>query len=261
MDILEAQVNAQRAKRAHALATIVKADGATPRGVGSKMLVFEDGSIFGSIGGGILEKQVIGDAVKCLMSNESALSEYENRDEGDESPLGVIKVFIEPKRGAPELIVCGAGHVGGCLIRLASTLGYRITALDTRDTEITHENVKQADQFILVDNFYNGVRALEERPRAYYLISTYGHIQDGEALSAVLEKDAQYIGMTGSPPKIAAILNRMRDVGYSEERLAFIHAPVGLDIGGETPAEIAVSIMAEIQMIRYGGTGYSLRGK
>lgn len=258
MDILEAQAKAQLEKKAHALATIVETKGVTPRKSGSKMLVFENGSIIGSVGGGATEKKVIDDALTCIANGKNALNEYQNCADENDISIGSLLVFIESIQGAPDLVVCGAGHVGACVIRTASTLGYRITAIDTRDTPMTAENVKLADDFILVDDFFNGLKNLKTGAGAFYLISTYGHAQDGEALAAALDKDAKYIGMTGSPTKIAMLFDRMREKDHSEARLSFVHAPVGLDIGGATPEEIAISIIAEMQMIRYGGTGRPL---
>ena len=260
MDLLQAQLEARSEKKTYALVTLVKTAGATPRSVGSKMIVFEDGSFVGTIGGGDLEKQVIADAIGCLKDFSKMLKEYENRTEEDVSPCGgIITVFIETEQGAPQLVVCGAGHVGGAIINLASTLGYHITAIDTRDTEMTMENTKNADKFVLVDDFYESVKALNIAPGAFYLVSTYGHAEDGEALAAVLEKDPAYIGMMGGAPKISSLFSKLRERGFDDKQLAFIHAPVGLDIGGETPPEIAVSIMSEMQKIRYGGTGNSMK--
>ena len=260
MDILQAQLEAAGEKKAYALVTLLKTEGVTPRGVGSKMIVFEDGSFDGTIGGGVLEKQVLADALEILKSRSTVLREYENRSEEDGSPCGgVITVFIESVQSTPQLIVCGAGHVGGALINLAAMLGYHITAIDTRDTEMTAENTKNADKLVLVDDFYDGIKSLDIAPGAFYLISTFGHKQDGEALAAALEKDAAYIGMMGSPMKISSLFSKLRERGFSDDRIAFVHAPIGLDIGGETPQEIALSIMSEMQMIRYGGTGRSVK--
>jgi len=260
MNILQAQLKAREEKKAYALVTIVKTEGSTPRGVGSKMIVFEDGSFEGTIGGGVLEKQVIRDAIQCIADLEKTLNSYENRDTQSDSPCGgVITVFIEAEQSAPELVVCGAGHVGGCLIKLAASLGYHVTAIDTRETEMIAENIKQADSFVRVDNFYEGIKSQSIRPKAYYLVSSFSHETDYQALEAVLEKDAAYIGMMGSPIKIKTLFDRLKAKGFSDSRLAFINAPVGLQIGGETPPEIALSIMAEMQMIRYGGTGRSLK--
>jgi len=260
MDILEAQLEARREKKKYALVTLVKTEGATPRGVGSKMLVFADGSSQGTIGGGVLERQVVEDALRCVRDGKIALNVYENRAEEAGSPCGgLITVFIEPEQGPPELVVAGAGHVGGCLIALAAALGYRITAVDTRDTEATAANVKQADSFVLVEDFYQGVKSLDTGPGAFYLVSTYSHATDCEALAAALEKDAAYIGMMGSRMKIKTLFSKLLERGYTEAQLASVNAPVGLHLGGESPPEIALSIMAEMQKIRCGGTGRHMK--
>ena len=260
MDILQAQLSAQQEKKAYALVTLVKAEGVTPRGVGSKMVVFSEDHVHGSVGGGVLEKQVVRDAVRCIKNQETMLKAYENRAEEEGSPCGgVIMVFIDPSKAAPELVVCGAGHVGGCVVRVASTLGYRITMVDTRDTETTAENARASDALVLCEDFYGGVKSLEVGHKAFYLISTYGHAQDCDALAAALEKEAAYIGMLGSKTKIRTLFEKLREKGYSEEQLASVNTPVGLDIGGETPEEIAVSIVAEMQMVRYGKTGSMLK--
>ena len=256
MDLLQAQFEARQAKKPYALVTLVKAEGAAPRGAGSKMIVFENGHSFGTIGGGVLEKKVLADAVECLRDGRAILKDYENRAAEEGSPcIGVATVFIDPEKGAPQLVVCGTGHVGGAVIELASKLGYYVTAIDTRDEELTANHAKNADRFITVKDFYTGLHSLDTAPKSFFLVSTYGHAEDAEALCAALEKGAVYIGMTGSRQKIEAIFSKLKDKGFTDEQLAFIHTPVGLDIGGETPTEIALSIMAEMQMTRYDRTG------
>lgn len=260
MNILDAQLKARQVKKSYALVTLVKVEGTTPRSVGSKMIVFADGTFDGTIGGGVLEKRIITDAVQCLANKESTLRKYENRAEDGSSPcVGVITAFIDLVQGAPELVVCGAGHVGSCVIRLASQLGYRITVIDTRDLETLSESVRLADSFVHCHDFSEGVKSLETGPQAYYLVSTYGHTQDGEALAAALEKNAAYIGMIGSPLKIKTLFNKLREKGFNEAQLASVNAPVGLDIGGESPEEVAIAIVSELQMIRYGKTGCQLK--
>jgi len=260
INLLEEQLKARREKRAFALVTLVKTQGTTPRSVGSKMLVFEDGSIIGTIGGGVLERQAAEDALRCIKSRSKELREYENRSpEPGAACGGTITAYIEADEGVSQLVVCGAGHVGGCLIKLAALLQYHVTAIDTRQNEMIEENVREADRFVGAESFYEGIRSLDVSPGAYYLVSTYGHAQDAEALAAVLEKEAAYIGMLGSPGKISAIYGKLREKGFCEEAIASIHAPVGLHIGGESPMEIAVSIMAEMQMVRYSGSGRPLK--
>jgi len=259
MDILQAQLTAQQSGRAYALVTLVQADGTTPRSTGSKMIVYQDGATLGSVGGGVMEKQIIPDAVLYIQTQQKGLRTYENRAEESDTPCGFVTVFIEAAHTAPTLVICGAGHVGGCVVRMAAQLGYHVMVVDTRATEVTAENAKQANTLTICENFYEGLTALDVTAQAYYLIATFGHAQDGEALAAVLNKDARYIGMLGSPQKIQAIFEKLNKKGYDKQLLGSVHSPVGLDIGGETPEEIAISIIAEMQMVRYGRTGRSLQ--
>ncbi len=254
INIAEEQVKAQKRNCPYALATIIETRGTTPRSVGSKMLVFEDGTVIGTIGGGVLEKQVIDDAIIILGKNLKQVKQYENKSTGGISPCGgQISVFIEANRNNNvNLIVCGAGHVGASVIKMANLLNYHITVLDTRDTEITRENVQYADRFELIDEFYHGIKNTEIPDGSYILVSTYGHEEDCEALAAALEKNAAYIGMMGSAMKIKSIFKKLQERGFTQEQLDFVHTPVGLNIGGETPSEIALSILAEIQSVRYG---------
>ena len=251
-NIVEEQLEAQKKNRAYALVTIVETQGATPRSIGSKMMVYGNGNIVGTIGGGVLEEQVIKDAMDILGKNQKVLRTYENKAKSDISPCGgEISVFIESYRSNTNLVVCGAGHVGAAVIQMASMMNYHITVLDTRDTEITKKNVEAADRFELISDFYQGIKDTEIEEGSYILVSTYGHEEDCEALAAVLDKKPAYIGMMGSPIKIRSIFRKLLERGFTQEQLDFIHTPVGLNIGGETPPEIAVSILSEIQAVRY----------
>ncbi len=253
INIIEEQLKAQKEKKPYALATIIETKGTTPRSVGSKMMIFEDGTVIGTIGGGVLENQVIEDGITTLKNNQKQVKQYENKATGGISPCGgTITVFIEANRNNEvNLVVCGAGHVGASVINMASLLNYHITVLDTRDTEITRENVKNADRFDLIETFYQGIKDTEIPNGSYILVSTFGHEEDCEALAAVLDKKAAYIGMMGSKMKINSIFKKLKERGFTQEQLEFIHTPVGLDIGGETPAEIALSILAQMQAVRY----------
>ncbi|MCL1913942.1 MAG: XdhC/CoxI family protein [Eubacteriaceae bacterium] len=255
--ILQALLQAEEEKKACALATIVQTVGSVPRGAGSKIVVFADRSIIGSVGGGSLEMQVIEDALHCISNKESIFKKYENHVDvgGDITPCGEAAVFIECFEGAPELVVCGAGHVGAALIELAAALGYFVTVVDTRDTDVTREHSKKAGRLVIADSFSKGIQSLATPQGTYFMVCTYDHEHDFEALGAVLGKDAGYIGMMGSSGKISSIFAKLRSLGFREELLESVHSPVGLDIGGQTPNEIALSIMAQIQMTRYKKTG------
>ncbi len=259
MDILEQQWRAHRERKPYALCILIRSEGTTPRSAGSKMLVFADGTIAGTVGGGMIERQSIEDALAQLETGGVALREYANAsDELGPSCGGRASVYIEAFcDNAPRLIVCGAGHVGGAVIRLAKNMGYVVTAIDTRADEELSPHLRLADRFVRAANFPEGIAACDAK-KAYFLISTYAHAVDGAALGAALRMEPSYVGMMGSAAKIAGIFKKLRSDGYSDAELASVRAPVGLDIGGETPDEIAVSILAEMQTVRYGKSGQSL---
>ena len=146
----------------------------------------------------------------------------------------------------------GGGHVGRSLIRIAKEVGFDVLLVDTRDTEIIADSVAMADRFEQVPDFESGLRAPDIDPTAYYVLCSYSHATDCASLHAVLDKQWSYAGMVGNRAKIGAIFSQMRELGYSDTRLAEVHTPIGLSLGGETPAEIAVAIMAEIIAVQHG---------
>ncbi|MDL2225726.1 XdhC/CoxI family protein [Eubacteriales bacterium OttesenSCG-928-M02] len=258
MQILKAQLDAKQKGKPYALATVVKVVGSTPRGVGVKMLVYEDGSTVGTVGGGYIEQAVIKDAVESIKSGISTLQEYENSYGLGPNCGGLATIYIDVEAGMPMLVVCGLGHVGAAVAKAARVLNWNIHAVDTREEEIILQNAEAADQFTLVSDFRSGVRDLQMPPGAFYLISTYSHDTDAEALAGALEKQPAYVGMMGSPGKIKAVREKLMGYGFTPEQLDFVHTPVGLNIGGSTPPEIAISIIAEMQMVRYKGSEESL---
>ena len=257
--LLEEQLAAKQEGRPYAVATVVKVMGSTPRGVGVKMVVYEDGSIVGTVGGGYIEQAVIKDAVASIKKGNCMLKEYENSYGLGPNCGGLATVYIDVEKTVPLLVICGLGHVGAAVARTAAMMNWEIIGIDTREEESILENAKITDRFDRVDDFREGIRTLQVPSGAFYLVSTYSHDTDAEAMAGVLEKEPKYAGMMGSPGKIKAVREKLIGYGYEEKQLDFIHAPVGLDIGGATPPEIGISIMGEIQMIRYGGTGKPLR--
>lgn len=146
----------------------------------------------------------------------------------------------------------GGGHVGRSLIRIAKEAGFDVLLVDTRDTEIIADSVAMADRFEQVPDFASGLRALDIDPTACYVLCSYSYATDCASLHAVLDKQWSYAGMVGNRAKIGAIFSQMRELGYSDARLAEVHTHIGLSLGGETPAEIAVAIMAEIIAVQHG---------
>lgn len=259
--LLKKQMEAMENGKGYAVVTIVESDGSTPRSSG-KMLVYEDGSTEGTVGGGAIERMAAKDAAEYLKTGKNALRTYDLTSEASETGMtcgGHMTVWIESFSAKPLLVICGAGHVGGALIPVAKTIGFRTMLLDNRDPELIRDKVELADVFVPVKDFEKDLDGMDLPDGAFYVIMTFGHHHDAEALKAVLKKNSAYVGMIGSRKKVQGVYDRLKGEGVSEEELETVYSPIGLDIGGETPEEIAVSIMAEILMVKNGRTGKHMK--
>jgi xanthine dehydrogenase accessory factor len=259
--IYEAIAEAVRMRQAVALATIVQTLGSTPRQVGTKMLIRSDGTSMGTVGGGALEAAIIEAAQEALREGKSRLVHYGLRADRHEEDLGVcggdLDVFIDVIAPQLTLLLIGAGHVAVPLAELAHRLGFRTVVFDDRAEYANRDRFPQAEE-VLVEDFEAGLKALDITPNTWIVIATRSHESDAAALKVVVESPAAYIGLMGSRRKVSLIFKALREDGVGEEQLARVYAPVGLDLGAETPEEIAVSIMAEIIMLRQGGEAQSL---
>lgn len=257
---IQEQLKAHEARKSHAVVTILEADGSTPRSHG-KMLVYADGSTVGTVGGGAVELLAKRDAQECIRSRTNAVKHYDLESEASNTGMtcgGKMSVLIESYSAKPLLVMCGAGHVGGSLIRVAKLTGFEVLLIDSRPTELIRDKIELADRFLPVKHFGQGIREAEIDADAYYVIATFGHSHDGEALEAVLQKQSAYVGMIGSRIKVAALFDGLRAKGVREEQLRRVYTPIGLDIGGETPEEISISIMSEILAVKNGRSGRHL---
>lgn len=243
VDILDQGANA-------ALATIVSKEGTSPREVGSKLLLREDSTFTGSVGGGALEASVLKAARETLVKGEPRLARFGD-DEGEASCCGgTLDIYIEPILSSPMLYVCGAGHVGQYVAQAGHTAGFNVVVLDDREGLATRERFPDAGE-ILVGPLPHILNTLVVGPSAYIVIAR-GHDQDGEILAWAAGTPARYIGMIGSQSKVKSVFDDLEARGISRERLEQVRAPIGLDIGAETPQEIAISVMAEIIKARRG---------
>jgi xanthine dehydrogenase accessory factor len=237
------------------LATITAAQGSSPRGIGAKMLILADGTTVETVGGGVLERQVVTDALACLASGASRSETYQLRQEGEHALDalcgGEATVFLEVHAPDRTLIIVGAGHVGQRLCAIAKLLDYVVVVLDPRQEMVSRERFPQADQLICGDPARTAeLCSLGEG--SHIVIVTHSHQHDAAALRAVVDSPAAYVGMIGSANKVRAIFAQLADDGVEPELLARVHSPIGLDIGAETPAELALCIMAEIVAESYG---------
>ena len=245
---------------AFAMATIIAAKGSTPRNT-AKMLVKSDGSIRGTIGGGPVELQVIQDAVAAIRESQSRMVEY-NLNSAATGGLqmlcgGVVRVFIEVIAVQPQIVMIGAGHVGLAVAKAAALLSYNLVVVDNREEFANPEKYPMAVGIACDPDIQKAIAGVPIAADSYVIIATAD--VDYPAVKAALDTPAAYIGMIGSKRKVALVKEHLRQEGVAAERLAAIYAPVGLDIGSETPEEIAISIMAEIMKVRNGKTGLSMR--
>ncbi len=264
MSLYESILKLDKEGKTYALATIVNTVGCTPRSAGTKMLIHSDGSIEGTVGGGLAEKLVIDDALDCMRSGNTLLKRYSPQviKEKDLEPdcVKTMDVFIEPAGSSSRLYLLGAGHVAQAVLPLAKQAGFSVTVIDTRDTSGFGDALAEADEIIKIDSFTD-ISAAHPSQGSYFIVCTSSHATDGEALGAVMDLHAAYIGMLGAKHKFVPIFNQLREKGYTDEQLMEIYAPIGLDIGGESLNEIAIGVVAEMMAVKYGRKGGFARDK
>jgi len=232
-----------------ALVTVVSASGSTPREEGAKMLVKPDGSIVGTIGGGSLEAQIIEEAVKVIRQGRPKRlhRSLTAKESGEEGMIcgGDLEVFIEPILTPPTLYIFGGGHIALALTKMGKLCGFKIAVIDDRAEFAQAERFPEAE-FVLAEDFTKSFARLKIDKSSYIVIVTHGHQHDEVVLEWAVDTPAKYIGMIGSRTKNETIYSHLRARGISQEQLDRVHAPIGLDIGAQTPEEIAVSILAEV---------------
>lgn len=251
--VMEKALECMKNNKEVAVATIIAAEGSAPRGVGTTMAVLEDGSICGTIGGGSIEKTVIDlcrESIKKGKSQKMKLS----LDEDKEGMIcgGEIEVFVQIFNNKPKLIIVGGGHVGYSIYELASLLDFHIVILEDRKEFLTRERFPEADELIL-GKMKDSIRNYPVDDNTYIVIVTRGHQYDEEVVEVVIDSDAKYIGALGSETKIKTMNDNLKEKGLTQEQLDKIYSPIGLKISGESPAEISVSIIAEILAIKNDG--------
>ena len=240
-----------------ALCTVVKSEGSTPRHVGSKMLVYPDGHFIGTVGGGDLEHRVLDEAWMALGDGQPRHLHY-NMSDPSRGDVGVcggqVEVFVEPILPAPMVIVIGAGHVGKAVAHLAKWLGFRVAVSDDRAEFCTPEVAPEADAYypVPMGKLTEHVKVTRQ---TFLVLTTRGSNVDAAGLGQLLETEAGYIGVIGSKRRWLETVKALKQQGVPVEKIERVHSPIGLELQAETPEEIAVSIMAEILMVRNKGTG------
>jgi len=262
MNILQEQLKAKKAGIPYALLTVAETEGTSPCTMGKKMLLLENGATFGTVGGGEFERQALEEATQAIRERRSFFRRYEHTPDYEEPGLGCsfkVSLLVEIVSPGSHLVICGAGHVGGALLALAKLLHFETILLDTRTPDQIQEQVDSAGRFIPCDTYETGILQAEIPDGAYYVCCASTHTLDKSALKGVLQKRFNYVGMLGSAKKTIEIYRQLEEEGIARDLLEQVHTPIGLDICDMSPHEVAFSIMAEILMVKNGGTGKSRR--
>jgi len=244
-EIIHVLAEAIQSKQPAVLVTVVEVEGASPAKVGAQLLYLEDGTRFGTIGGGRLEAAILEDAKQVLSTGIPLLKHYSLKEEGADA-IGVLcggelRAFFQPYKPPPKLVILGGGHIGRPLKVMGEAAGFEVIVVDVEPS--------RAD--------VAGLEAANLDQESYVVLISTDHVTDEAALRKALGTPVPYIGMIGSRAKCKTILDHLRADGYSEDALNRVYAPIGLDLGGPTPEEIAVGILAEIIAVRRGGQGHS----
>jgi xanthine dehydrogenase accessory factor len=252
-DLFEQIVKLRQLGKSTALATVVYTHGSTPQRPGSKMLVSEDGRIFGTIGGGKTESQVIDLAKKCISTKKTIFKTFRSSDRINNKNQticgGTMKVFVEPINPPESLIILGAGHVGLATFQICNLIGFSITVADDRKEFASKKRLPGAKK-VICKPFDKMFKQLDIHKNTLIVIATRRHEMDEVCLHHTLRSQAKYIGLLGSRNKWNAIKKRLRNSGFKQNDIKRVHCPIGLDIGAVTPNEIAVSIAAQLIQFR-----------
>lgn len=231
--------------------------------IGAKLLVRENGSTHGSLGDPILDSLVTKHAPRFLAARDETRMISAVELAPDLPAARETNLLFERLQPAPRLVICGAGHVGASLARLAAFAGYHTTLLDDRPDFLKRERFpEQHIDLMVADDWSTSLRESIGNGRGVSVaVVTRGHNEDEQCMQVVVRANPDYVGLIGSKRRTSIVIDRLRESGIPEEQLRNIHAPIGLDIGAVTPEEVALAIMAEIVAERRGGTGKSLSQK
>jgi len=225
------------------LATVIEIKGASPAKVGAQIVLLADGTTAGTVGGGKLEASILQDAQAALNDGQPRLAHYALAEEGQDAIGtlcgGEVRVFIQPYAPAPQLIIVGGGHIGRPLKVMGEAAGFNVMVVDVEPGDAT----------------VPGLDTITLNQDSYVVLITTDHVSDEAALRCVITSPVRYIGMIGSRAKCQTILDHLRADSVTAEALDRVYAPIGLELGGTSPQEIAVAILAEIIAVRRGGRG------
>jgi xanthine dehydrogenase accessory factor len=236
-----------------ALATIVSTKGSTPREIGAKMLILEDGKFLGSVGGGCMEAEVWQEARKVMVEERPKTIHLDltgkEAEEGGMVCGGVMDIYIEPITPPPRVFIFGGGHISVFVSTMSTMVGFQVVVVDDRPQFANQERFPEAEETI-AEEFPLAFPKLKVNKASYLVIVTRGHAYDQEVLEWALGQKVKYIGMIGSRKKIQTVYDALKQKGIPPDQLQRVYAPIGLNIGALTPEEIAVSIVAQMIQVR-----------
>lgn len=230
--------------------TVTAVEGSAPQVAGAKMIVLEDGSILGTIGGGAIEHEVASEARELIKGGKPEMRSYNLEKDVHMKCGGHMTVFMEPVIPPAHLVIFGGGHIAKDLVPLAKKLAFRVTLFDDRAEYATQERHPEADEVIHCA-YSEAPDKVKSDHNTYFVILTHGHKHDELVLNALIERDYAYLGMIGSKSKVGGVKNRLKERGVPEDKINTLKSPIGLPIKGNTPFEIAISISAELTLEKY----------
>ncbi len=232
-------------KKMGAICTLTRVFGSSPRKEGTKMIVLEDGSIIGTIGGGSLEYRVIDEAKKAIEENKTRYLSYVLEKDLGMKCGGSLEVYIEPFGKKPKLFIFGAGHVGNNLMKIAPNYGFEVILIDGRENIFNSLSLNKDVTFIQNDPLKT-IPELDIDNKSYLVLVSHNHLLDEQILREVVKLPHLYLGMIGSSAKIKKIRENLIKSGTSEEKLKTVDMPIGIQFNAETPEEIVISILAKL---------------
>ncbi len=248
-EIYEKLVELIRSGKRAIIVTVTEVSGSVPRHAGSKMIVYPDGKIFGSIGGGKIEHEVINDALELMSKEKVCKKNYALTEDLDMLCGGSVEFLFEPVGDMDKLIIFGAGHIGLELFRLAKKAGFLVSDVDNRPEFANSDRFPDVVE-IFAGDYEKMLPKINCSSRTFVVIVTHGHKHDEPILHYCIQQPFAYLGMIGSKRKTLIMFKNLQEKGISGEQLSGVHSPIGLNIGTETPFEIAVSILSEIIAVR-----------
>ena len=243
-----------------AVATVTNQKGSTPAEPGKMMIVKADGTFAGTVGGGKLEFKSIAYAKECIEREISKQYRFDLEEDLEMTCGGYVEIFINVIKPEKTVVIVGGGHIGKVLENLARKAGFQTIVIDEREDISNRERFSEAKEVIRGD-IKEECSKLETNSNFYIVISTHGHAHDQVALESLINKTYKYIGVIGSKHKIITMFENMIDKGFDHEKLDKVHSPIGLAIGGNSPEDIAVGILAEMIMVKNKGQGLTMKEK